>query len=129
MHLNDYSIMIKIKCVGHDQSNTTHGLTGCLLFLLSPAHSQCLEVPKTLFFFFFITQLFRFPHEHTVVCQSQNGFYFTWEIFSFLSALFLAGLKWVGLILEKKNGGCCVFSSTNQDLGKRKSDEMTPTHF
>lgn len=88
-----------------------------------------LRGPEDPFFFFFITQLFRFPHEHTVVCQSQNGFYFTWEIFSFLSALFLAGLKWVGLILEKKNGGCCVFSSTNQDLGKRKSDEMTPTHF
>lgn len=103
MHLNDYSIMIKIKCVGHDQSNTTHGLTGCLLFLLSPAHSQRLEVPKTPFFFFFLTQLFRFPHEHTVVCQSWSGFYFTWEILCFS----LCSLS-------------CWFEVGGADFGKKK---------
>lgn len=110
MHLNDYSIMIKIKCVGHDQSNTTHGLTGCLLFLLSPAHSQRLEVPKTPFFFFFSRSFLDF-HMNTLSSAKAGAVFISHGRFCvFLSALFLAGLKWVGLILERKNVGMsCIF--------------------
>lgn len=54
MHLSDGFITIKVKSVGHDQSNTTHGLTNsCLLLFLFLLllRSPRLKALKTYFFF------------------------------------------------------------------------------
>lgn len=96
MHRDDYSIMIKIRCVGQHM--------GCLLFLLSPLNSQGFS-QKLFSHAAFCLNTLDF-NMNIIFCQSFNIWcYFTWEILCF--SLSSHGHGWIG------KRSCCIFPYTN----------------